>query len=237
MHSSKTQILLVALAALFLTTGASGGCGGKSGPPPPAEERSWESRVEGWLDGQYCDYSTETEYYEPNSSYEPHDFGAWEWPKFQPSSQYTTQHACVSAECVWVDCFVEEMQVVGFNADTLNPEKMCNNFQGPWKDKCEFDHYVAGPFAFSGPEEECGFVYPECPEVVTNNCFCGEEAKEAFYADWCESGDFRNWCPATHQYNDGRSQPCVVSGYTFSPQNETINGTWHPMGADLCNGL
>ena len=233
MNSPKLKITTLALTVLFLSTGAHSSCGGEAGPPPPAGERSWESRVENWLDGQYCEYAYESEYYEENASYEPHDFGAWE-PKFQPSPEYRSQLACKQAECIWVDCFGSEMSVSGQNGGTANPEKMCNNFQGPWKDKCEFDHFVPGAINFTGFEETCGFVYPECPDAATNNCFCGDEAKEAFYADWCD-GDMGNWCPGTYQHNDGRTQPCAINGFTFSPQDETVNGTWHPNGFERCS--
>ena len=199
------------------------------------DTRSWSERVDGWLKGQYCEYSWDTDSYEEESDYATYDFGAWEFPVHQPSPEYTTQHACVSADCIWVDCLGKPFDVMS-NGGTLTEEKMCNNFQGPWAGQCEFDHYAPGPLAFAGPGEHCGFVYPECPEVATNNCFCGEDAREAFQSDWCDGGDFSNWCPTTYQHDDGRSQPCRVNGYTFSPQGETINGVYRPDGAEICEG-
>lgn len=197
--------------------------------------RTWDERVEGWTRGNYCEHSWDSDSYVESGDYESYDFGSAEWPVHQPSTEYTTQSACVAAECIWVECFSDDFSVVG-SGDTLNAEKMCNNFEGPWKDKCEFDHYAPGPLAFAGPGETCGFVYPKCPDVATQNCFCGDAAREAFTADWCDGGQLQDWCPAVHQYDDGRSQPCRVNGYTFAPQGETVNGVYRPDGSEICNG-
>jgi len=232
MHSPKAQVIGLALTAFLFTTGAHS-CGGPEGPPPPADKRSWNDRVEGWLDGQYCDYAYESEYYDADPDYQPHDFGASKL-RFQPSPEYRSQLSCKQAECIWVECFGEEMQIGSSGSSGITSDYMCNNFQGPWKDKCEFDHYVPGILAFAGPGEKCGYVYPECPDAVYDNCFCGEEVKEAFYADWCDGGKKGDWCPDSHQYDDGRTQPCNSTGWTFSPQNETVNGTWHSSGFEGC---
>ena len=197
--------------------------------------RTWDERVEGWTRGNYCEHSWDSESYVESGDYESYDFGSAEWPVHQPSTEYTTQSACVAAECIWVECFSDDFSVVG-SGDTLSAEKMCNNFEGPWKDKCEFDHYAPGPLAFAGPGETCGFVYPKCPDVATQNCFCGDAAREAFTADWCDGGQLQDWCPAVHQYDDGRSQPCRVNGYTFAPQGETVNGVYRPDGSEICDG-
>ena len=198
------------------------------------DTRAWGDRVDGWLKGQYCEYSWDSEYYEDESDYEPHDFGDFKW-EHSPSPEYTTERACVQADCLWVSCTASEESITA-NGDTLSEEKMCNNFQGPWEGKCEFDHYAPGPLAFAGPGEHCGFVYPKCPDVATNNCFCGEAAKEAFVTDWCDGGDMTDWCPTRYRHDDGRSQPCQINGYTFSPQNETVNGVYQPNGAEICEG-
>ncbi len=180
------------------------------------DTRTWDERVDGWVKGQYCEYSWASDYYVNDASYEPYDYDTWEWVH-EPSSEYRSQSSCVAADCIWVECFANEMSAVN-SYDSFTAEKMCNNYQGPWKDKCDFDHYEPGALAFAGPGELCGFTYPKCPEAATNNCFCGDAAKEDFLADWNDNGKMANWCPTSFAHSDGRSQPCSLNGYTFSPQ-------------------
>ena len=50
----------------------------------------------GSMDGSRgnTEYSWDSEYYEDESDYEPHDFGDFEW-EHSPSPEYTTERACV----------------------------------------------------------------------------------------------------------------------------------------------
>ena len=118
------------------------------------DTRAWGERVDGWLKGQYCEYSWDSEYYEDESDYEPHDFGDFEW-EHSPSPEYTTERACVQLTAYGLA--VPRAKNQYRQRWTLSEEKMCNNFQGPWEGKLSL--IIMRARLHLPVRWHCGFVY------------------------------------------------------------------------------
>jgi len=171
----------------------------------------WDKKVYEWNRGESCKAQPEAACQHASNPPAPVEY-TQQW-EYEPNKALSTQSQCVSAGCVWATCFP---QPYGFTYDAA--DEMCSHCHGPWKGKCEWDHYAPGWLAFAGPGEHCGFKYPACPESVGKNCFCGE-AKDELNSGWFNGGQgMDKFCPQAMDHGDGRTQKCLWNGWTIDPQ-------------------
>ena len=178
----------------------------------------WDKKISEWSKGESCEAQPEQACKKVSNSPPEYqvDSNLLEW-EYEPSS-HTSQRQCENANCIWVECFKASS---GARLSNTDPDTLCSHCDGPWEGKCEWNSYEPGPLAFAGPGKNCGFQYPKCEADKGENCFCGSATQE-IKEGWCNSGRGQDkFCPRALDHGDGRTQECVWSGWTISPQ---VNG-------------